>query len=437
MTTKPAEIPENEHKALMLKVSRKLLPLLVICYVIAYIDRINIGFAKLQLRSVLGVDENLFGSIYGLGAGLFFIGYFLFEIPSNLILQRVGARIWITRIMITWGLVAISMMFIRNTTWFYSLRFLLGVAEAGFYPGVVLYLTYWFPAKERAKTIALFALGGIIAGIIGSPVSGLILELDGLAGLHGWQWLFLIEGAPAILLGMAVFVLLPDNPMKAKWLNTDEKNALTSVLNNEKTVMQNHTHTRLKDVLTSRTVWLLCLICFLLNAGGYGYELWMPSIINSFKGLSFFATGMLNAVPYLAAALAMYVAGRHSDKTGERKYHVFTGALISAAGFMASAWFANPFIALLSLTIAFSGLKASFGPFWALSTSFLSGTAAAGGIAFINSVGNLGGFAGPLFVGYVSDKTGNSAISMFFLGFALLAMGLFTLLVGGNRNLHR
>lgn len=428
---KPEVLTIENSPELYSKITWRLIPLLFFCYIIAYIDRINVGFAKLQLREVLGVDEAVFGSVYGLGAGLFFIGYFLFEIPSNLVMARVGARIWIARIMIIWGFVAAAMMFIHSTTMFYVMRFVLGVAEAGFYPGMILYLTYWYPARERAKVIALFATGAVIAGIIGSPVSGAILGMHGAAGLAGWQWLFLLEGIPAVLLGVVVLFVLPNGPAKARWLSPEEKEVVKRRLDAEIAQRKEHVHFKFSQALKSKWVWLLCLVYFLLNVGGYGYELWMPSIINDLKGLKFtsLGIGLVNAVPYLLAGIAMFLVGRSSDRTGDRRWHVAVSAALSATGFFLSAYFSNPFLALAALTIAFIGLKSTVGPFWALATSFLTGTAAAGGIAFINSVGNLGGFAGPYLVGVLKDKTGNNQVALFILGGALLLMGIVILAV--------
>jgi MFS transporter, ACS family, tartrate transporter len=421
----PAALTPEQSRALFSKITRRLMPLLFFCYIVAYIDRINVGFAKLQLRGVLGVDEAVFGSVYGLGAGLFFIGYFLFEVPSNLVLQRVGARVWIARIMIVWGIVASSMMFIKSTAFFYSIRFLLGAAEAGFYPGVILYLTYWYPMKERARTIALFASGGVIAGILGSPLSGALLDLHGRGGLEGWQWLFLLEGIPAVLMGLVILFVLPENPAKAVWLSADEKDWIRSRLEEEAVRNQGRTHSRFSDALFNRRVWLLCFLYFLLNVGGYGYEMWLPTIIKGFTGMSYTKVGLINAIPYFAAAIVMFLAGRHSDRTGERRWHVSVAAASSALGFAFSAYFKNPYLAMIALTLALAGLKSTVGPFWALGTAFLSGTAAAGGIALINSVGNLGGFAGPMLVGVIKDRTGGSGIALWFLGGALLLMGLF------------
>jgi MFS transporter, ACS family, tartrate transporter len=430
-TTGSADAEAVQERALLSKITWRLIPLLFFCYIIAYIDRINVGFAKLQLREALGVDEAVFGSVYGFGAGLFFIGYFLFEVPSNLILQRVGARIWIARIMVIWGLVSAAMMFMKGTTMFYVMRFLLGAAEAGFFPGVILYLTYWFPAEKRARTVALFATGGVIAGIVGSPISGAILGLNGLGGLAGWQWLFLVEGIPAVLMGLVVLVLLPNRPQQARWLTDTEKVWLQARLDAEAARMESQQRHRLADAFTSGYVWVLCLLYLLMNIGGYGYEMWLPSIIKGFSGTSDAVVGLINAIPYAVAAVAMLVTGQHSDRTGERRWHVAMAAFTSAVGFALSASLKNPYLAMVALTVAFVGLKCTIAPFWAMGTAFLSGTAAAGGIALINSVGNLGGFFGPTLVGVVKDRTGSNMAALGLLGGSLLLMGLLTLTLRG------
>lgn len=430
-STQPDKInlTSEESDKLYSRITWHIIPLLFVCYIIAYIDRINVGFAKLQLQEVLGVDASVFGSVYGLGAGLFFIGYFLFEVPSNLIMQRVGARIWIARIMIIWGLVSMTMLFIHSISAFYSVRFLLGVAEAGFYPGVILYLTYWFPDKQRARTVALFATGTVIAGIVGSPLSGAILELHNKSGLAGWQWLFLLEGIPAVLMGLVVFFILPNRPQNARWLSPAEKVWVQSRLDDEAIQSIGRTHLRLSDALKSGRIWMLCLIYFLLTVGIYGYEMWLPSILKELSGLSYSLVGMINAIPYIMAIVVMLVVGYHSDKTGERRWHVAITAFSAALGFGLSAWLKNPYFAMAALMLALIGLKSAMAPFWALSTTFLSGTAAAGGIALINSVGNLGGFVGPTLVGVVFDKTKSMSISLWILGGALLLMGILILFI--------
>jgi ACS family tartrate transporter-like MFS transporter len=423
------ELTPSQEQRLLARVTWRLVPLLFVCYIIAYIDRINVGFAKLHLRDALGVDATVYGSVYGLGAGLFFIGYFLFEVPSNLILQRVGARIWIARIMIVWGLVSMSMMLITGVTSFYVMRFLLGAAEAGFFPGVIFYLTSWFPAAIRARTIALFATGGVVAGVVGSPLSGAILGLDGVAGLAGWQWLFLLEAIPAVLMGIVVLLVLPDTPRQARWLSDAEKGWMEARLDAEADQPDMRRPRRLREMFASGRVWLLCLLYFLMNVGSYGYEMWLPSIVKGFSGRSDLVVGLINAVPYLVAGVVMLLVSRHSDRTGERRGHVAAAAIASAAGFALSAYFRNPYLAMAALTLAFVGIKSTLGPFWAMSTAFLTGTAAAGGIALINSVGNLGGFVGPYVVGVIQDRTQSHLAALLILGSSLLCMGLLALTI--------
>ena len=421
----------TDETLLLRRVTSRLVPLLFVCYVIAYIDRINVGFAKLHLQSVLRVDPALFSSIYGLGAGLFFIGYFIFEVPSNLILHRVGARIWIARIMILWGIVSMAFMFMKGVTSFYVLRFLLGAAEAGFFPGIILYFTYWYPPQERARIIALFAIGGVTAGVVGSPISGALLTMDGTLGLAGWQWLFLLEGLPAVLLGIVVWAVLPNGPQDARWLSTSEKECIQRRLAASSAPAEGQRH-NLRDCFTSPVVWLLCLLYFLMNVGAYGYEMWLPTIVKSLSGKGDAMVGAINAIPYFVAGVAMYLVGRHSDKTAERRGHICLSAITATVGFAIAASAKNPFVAMAGLTVAFAGTKSTIAPFWALTTTFLSGTAAAGGIALINSVGNLGGLFGPTLVGIIKDKTGSNVGALVLLGACLLGMGMLVFMIPRN-----
>ncbi|MCW1883646.1 MFS transporter [Luteolibacter flavescens] len=423
-------LTEAEERAVISKVTWRLIPLLFTCYIIAYIDRINVGFAKPHLEPVLGVDPKIFGEVFGTGAGLFFIGYFIFEVPSNLILQKVGARLWIARIMIVWGIVSMGFIFLNGKTMFYVMRFLLGAAEAGFFPGVILYLTFWFPARERARTVALFALGGVAAGVIGSPISGALLEMDGFLGFAGWRWMFFIEALPAILLGIVVLLVLPNRPSEARWLTPREKDWLQTKIANEARGVPGVKH-RLSDAFRDPRVWLLCLLYFLVNVAGYGYEFWLPTIVRGLTGegeqQNNFIVGLINMVPYLVAGAAMILAGKHSDRTGERRFHVAVAAAIAAGGATLAAFAGNPWLAMLGLVILLAGQKATLGPFWALGTAALSGTAAAGGIALINSVGNLGGYFGPRIVGMIKDQTQSDKLALLFLGGALLALGAMAL----------
>jgi MFS transporter, ACS family, tartrate transporter len=417
----------NQSPDPVAKITWRLMPFLFLCYMIAYIDRINVGFAGLQLQRTFGVDASRYYEIYGWGAGLFFVGYFILEVPSNLILKRVGARWWIARIMMVWGVVSSCMMFVRTPAEFYLMRFLLGAAEAGFFPGIILYLTYWYRAKDRARAVALFATAATLSGFVNSPISGQLLQLDGSFGLAGWQWLFLIEGIPAVIVGMMALFILPDKPEVARWLSDAEKLWIRTELENEKKLLGAHQHQAFKDIFTTGRIWLLCMLYLLLNVAGYGFEMWLPQILKGFSDLSSVQIGFLNAIPYLAATFAMVLAGRHSDRTGDRRWHVAAGAFAAAVGFSLSAVAGNLLAALAALILAFSGLKSMMGPFWAFSTTALSETAAAGGIAWINSVGNLGGFLGPAIVGKVRTATGSYSGALFTLSGALVLLGLLAL----------
>lgn len=428
------ELSSEEQERLVRRVTWRLIPLLFCCYIIAYIDRINVGFAKLQLQDALGVDPTVFNSVYGLGAGLFFVGYFLFEVPSNLILHKIGARVWIARIMVVWGIVSISFMFIKSVTSFYVLRFLLGAAEAGFFPGVILYITYWYPRTERARMIALFATGAIVAGVVGSPISGALLEMHGIGGLAGWQWLFLLEGLPAVVLGFVVLLLLPNRPDDARWLSGAEKRWINQRVTAgvaQRATGEGHT---LRDCFASPLVWLFCLIYFLRNVATYGYEMWLPSMVKNVTGSSDAVVGFINGVPYLVAGIVMYMVGQHSDKTGERRHHIAVGAVAATVGFALAATAQNAVLAIGGLTLAFAGSKATLPPFWALSTEFLKGTASAGGIALINSVGNLGGLFGPWAMGLIKDQTGSNFGGLLLLGACYVGVGALAFAVPAKRS---
>jgi len=390
--------------AIVSKLTRRLIPFMFLLYVVSYLDRINVGFAALQLNKALNFDP----LVFGLGAGLFFIGYFIFEIPSNLIMERVGARVWMARILVTWGLISSAMMFVGGVAAFYALRFLLGVAEAGFFPGMILYLTYWFPAAARGRAIARFMTATAIAGVIGGPISGVLLNLHGIAGLAGWQWLFLIEGIPAIILGFLVFAILPDRPQAARWLTAGEKAWIISRLEEERQAEPDHVST-LKEAFGSRRVWMLALIYFAVIMSFYGVSLWLPQIVSSFSGMSDLLVGFVSAIPYVAASLGMVVIGKSSDRRAERRWHV---AFAAAAGLIAAAFLKTPAIELAALSFAAIGIWGTLGPFWAMSTEYLRGTGAAAGIALINSFGNLGGFLGPYLVGIVRSRTDDFALAL-------------------------
>jgi ACS family tartrate transporter-like MFS transporter len=426
------------ERRVVAKVSWRLLPYLVLLYVIAYLDRINVGVAHLQITRDRPIGE----SAWGLGMGLFFPGYFLFEVPSNLILVRVGARVWIARIMVVWGIISASMMFVQGEGSFFVLRFLLGVAEAGFFPGILFYLTRWFRQKDRARAIALFMTAGTITGVIGNPLSGSLLEMDGMAGLKGWQWLFLLEGLPAIVFGVSVLFFLTERPETAKWLSDEERDWLTRALKNEQAAKEGGAGWSLGRTLTHPRVLMLAMIYFLIAFGGYGFELWLPEIVKSLSGGgSNFRVTLLTSIPYLVATIVMVAVAHHSDRTGERKWHVALSAFIAAVGFSAAAYLGNPVLALVALSMAWAGAKALQAPFWAMPPVFLSGAGAAAGMALINSVGNLGGLAGPWLMGVLKKAThGYSAglvvSAILFLAAGAAALAIRTHSMRGSRGME-
>jgi len=412
------------------KVAWRLLPILFLCYVLAYLDRVNVGFAKLQMQKDLGFSD----TVYGIGAGVFFIGYFLFEVPSNLILERVGARIWIARIMILWGLVSAGTMFTSGETTFYLLRFTLGVAEAGFFPGIILYLTYWFTRAHRARMVAVFMTAITLSGVVGGPVSGWILaSFSGAAGLAGWQWLYLLEGLPSVLVGLFVLLHLDDGPSKAKWLSDEEKKLLVRRIQEEEKlkIEEGLGHHRLTDAFRSGRLWLHALIYFCVVMGLYGISFWLPSILSETMTSDPWHIGLLTAIPWGAAAVVMLLVGRHSDRTGERRWHTALPAFVAGAAFATSAASGiSPLQSFLALTVATCGVMAAVSCFWSLPTAFLSGTAAAAGIAAINSIGNLAGYVSPFVVGHVRDRTGSMSAALVVLAGSLMVAGILTAWAG-------
>ncbi len=409
------------------KASRRLVPFLIVLYIVAWLDRVNVGFAALQMNRDLGFSA----ATYGFGAGVFFLSYALCEVPSNLVLYRVGARRWIARIMITWGVLSSAMLFVRGPTSFYVLRFLLGAAEAGFFPGIIFYLSNWFPRVDRAKALAGFTAAIPLSSVVGGPLAGLLLSFNGRLGLAGWQWLFLIEGVPAVVLGIVVLGYLPDEPGHAAWLEPQERSWLKRQLERENELPHGARHMDLRAVLQHRLVWRLGVAYFLGSAGSYGLTLWMPEILKGLSGLSNSLVGLVSALPYVAAAIATILVGRHSDRTRERRRHVAYACFVGALGFAASAVVRSPWLAVLALTVAAVGTLSRNGPFWALPTHFLSGQAAASGIAFINTLGALGGFTGPYAVGVVKNATGTFTGGLLFLAVALAGSGLLVLSLRG------
>ena len=412
------------EKRTLRKITWRIVPFIMILYLIAYIDRVNIGFAAITMKEDLGFTS----SILGFGAGIFFLGYFLFEVPSNIILHKVGARIWIARVMVTWGIIAGGMAFVESSTSFYVMRFLLGVAEAGFFPGIILYLSYWFPARNRAGVIALFMAAAPIATAIGSPISAALLEMHGIMGLAGWQWMFLIEAVPAVILGVVVFFYMTDRPEKAAWLKPDEREWLVKTMQAEdanKGGQQQHSILR---GLANPRVLALALIYFGTSAGLYTLGIWAPQIIKEL-GVSSMTVGLLNAIPPIISVVAMILWSRHSDKTNERTWHVALACLTAAVGLAIAASTGSMFGLIAALTIVNVGISCSKPPLWSMPTMFLSGAAAATGIATINSIGNLGGFAGPAMIGWVKDQTGSFAGGLYFVAGLLILSTVLTLVL--------
>jgi ACS family tartrate transporter-like MFS transporter len=405
----------------------RLLPFLFLLYVVAYLDRINVGFAALQMQSQLKFSD----AVYGLGAGIFFLGYFLFQVPSNMAMQRFGARRWIAFLMILWGGISASMMFVGSARSFYTMRFLLGAAEAGFFPGVIYYLRNWFPAAVRARALALFIMAGPISGVIGGPISGALLGLHRRAGLAGWQWLFLLEGIPAILLGLVAHFFLTDRPEKARWLSAEDLAWLLSALRRDEIAASKEraAPAGILSMLVSVRVWGFSFIYFSAVACAYSIGLWLPTVVRSLSGISSFVIGLLAAIPYLAAAIAMVIVGAHSDRTGERDWHVALPAFITCFALAAAAFATTVPATVVAFTIAMAAEFSMMGPFWVLASGTLDAKTAAAGIAFINAIGNLGSGLGPYWIGYLRTATGSFrggllsiAALLFLAGFAVLGI---------------
>lgn len=410
------------------KIAWKVLPLLFISYVIAYLDRVNLGFAALRMQEDLGFSA----AIYGLGAGIFFIGYVLFEVPSNLFLARIGARKTITRIMVAWGIVSSCMMFVQTPTQFYVLRFLLGAFEAGFFPGIILYLTFWFPSRLRGGIIAIFMSAIAIAGVIGGPISGwLIKYMDGIHGLHGWQWMFLVEGAPAILLGILTLFVLADRPQEAKWLTAQECEQVVRDV-----VADNPSgKSRLRDAARDPRIYALALVYFSVMCGLYILGFWLPSMIKGYGVTDPLHNGLLTAVPFIAAAIGMIVISRHSDARGERRWHLFACMVASALALVACTTVSDDLVlGLALLSVVAIGLYAAMPLFWTIPTRYLSGQAAAGGVALINSLAMFGGFVSPTVMGFVKSSTGSINAGLYFFA-AILVLGAIVLIWAMPRRL--
>jgi MFS transporter, ACS family, tartrate transporter len=417
--------------AVLSKVSWKLFPLLLLLYIVNYLDRINVSFAGPAMKTSLAFGDQIFG----LGAGLFFIGYFLFGVPSNIMLSRTGARRWIAVITVLWGIVSMSMSLITNQYWFYLVRFLLGAAEAGFFPGMILYLTYWFPRRDHARAVAGFMSAIPVAGVLGGLVSSRILLMTGVLGLPGWKWLFVITGLPAMILGVAVWFLLVDGPAQCKWLTVKERDWLVNKIAAErKESGRGPEQEGTQSVFCDWRVWHLSLLYFCLTLGMYGFQLWLPQIIMSFDRLDEAAAALISAIPALFQALGMVLLAALSDRRRERRLHVAGSALTAAAGLFLCGLSDNPLLSLACLCLAAFGIWGTVGPFWAIPTSYLSARSAAAGIAIINSIGNLGGFAGPYLVGLIKSGAPDFIYSLAALASSLVAAALLVLVVrAGNR----
>ncbi|RXY98847.1 MFS transporter [Fictibacillus sp. S7] len=399
------------------KVFWRVIPFIFLLYIIAFLDRVNLGYAALDMNEDLALASSTFGLI----SGIFFLGYFLFEIPSNILLHKVGARKWIARIMLSWGVVVIITAFAQNAGQLYILRFLLGVAEAGFFPGIILYITYWFRGKEQARAFALFMTALAASNIIGAPLSTWIMDHIQWAGLAGWRWMFVLEGIPAILIGVVTYFYLTDRPQEAKWLDKEEKEWLIQEIQRENEQKSKEGQLTTKQVLSNPQVWRLSFIYLTLVVGLYGVGFWLPTIIQSFSSLlSNTQIGLISMVPYIAGGLCMILWARRSDRTGERKVHTAVPPLIGALGLIGSGLTSNPYVSIIMLSIATIGIYSFFGPFWSLPALFLTEASAAVGIALINSIGNLGGFVGPYMIGYLKDSTGSTKSGLYFLSICLL-----------------
>ncbi|CAL77629.1 putative permeases of the major facilitator superfamily [Bradyrhizobium sp. ORS 278] len=410
----------------MRKVMRRIIPFIFVCYVVSYLDRINVGFAGLQMNRDLGLTPSQFGW----GAGLFFLGYFLCEIPSNLMMQRVGARLWIARIMITWGLLSTLTCLVTGPASFSVMRLLLGMAEAGFTPGVYLYFTCWFPGVWRGRATAAFLVGIPVANMIGSPISGALLTMDGFAGLAGWQWLLIIEGLPAVLLGIACLFVLSDRPSEAKWLDADERRALDAQLTAEQATLAARHGNTLRDAFANPKVFVLALVNFCGICGSLGVGLWLPQIVRGF-GVSYVAVGFISAAPYALGAICMLLWARLANRARHRLWFVCGALATAGVALSVSASFAAPLPAMLALTVTVIGILSFQATYWAIPSGFLTGRAAAAGLALIVSIGNLGGFVGPYMIGYLRETTKSFSTPLYVLS-AILLIGTVVMAVLGD-----
>jgi MFS transporter, ACS family, tartrate transporter len=424
----PSE-PDRIESGVVSRIMLRLMPFLFLLYVVAYLDRINVGFAILQMRGQFRISD----ADYGRAAGMFFAGYFFFQVPSNLILEKFGARRWISALMAAWGIISCLMILIRGPVSFSVMRFLLGAAEAGFFPGIILYMKNWFPAKGRARAVAWFMTANPIAGIIGSPISGALLNLHG-SGMSGWQWMFVIEGLPAIILGVVVLFTLADTPDEARWLQGDEKEWLLAELAREKDSESAVPQPRFWKVLLSPQLWLLSLVYFGVPTAMYGVTLWLPSVIRALSGLSYFWTGIVAVIPFAATTAAMVLVGMHSDRTGERRWHTAVPAFTAAIGLFIAAYGRTPIVVVAGIGVGLAFAESMVGPFWAMATSSMAGLSAATGIAVINSLGNLGGYFGPDIIGFFRTANGGFRGGLLAIAATLIMSGSIALIVARESN---
>jgi ACS family tartrate transporter-like MFS transporter len=419
--------PDRLESAVVSRLMWRLMPFLFLLYIVAYLDRINVSFAVLQMGGPLHLTDR----VKGLGFGIFFAGYFFFQVPSNLALQRMGVRRWISGLMVIWGIVSCSMIFVRGPVSFYLLRFLLGAAEAGFFPGMILYLRQWFPARARARAVAWFMTANPLAGVIGSPISGALLGLHG-AGLAGWQWLFLVEGMPAVILGVTVFWFLANSPKEARWLAKEQRDWLVGELEREQKEDSFGQRDGLWSVLSNWQVWALSAVYFALPACMYGVTAWLPTAVQGLLTLSDQKTGFVVAIPYLATAIAMVLVGRHSDRSGERRWHTALPAFVGATALGVAAWGKAPLPVIAGMSLGIMGAQAMCGPFWAMATSRMSGSTAAAAIAVINSVANLGGYFGSSIIGLLRSPSGGFGGGLLAIGAAMAVSGCIALAIGAE-----
>lgn len=426
MDTRLPQPPASDiQSSVISKLSIRLVPFLFLLYVVAFLDRINVSFAALQMQEQLRFSDR----VYGLGAGMFFAGYFFFQLPSNLVLERIGARRWMSLLLMVWGALSALMMFVQTPRGFYVARFLLGSAEAGFFPGVILYLKYWFPASAQARAVAQFMAASPVSSVVGGPISGAIMGLHNVRGLAGWQWLFLLEGAPAVLLGAITFFYLTDKPEDARWLAVEQRAWLIETLHRERQLHSDKGRANAFAAFTNGAVWLLTVVYFGINACTYGIRLWLPNLIHSLSSASTFSIGWISSIPYLVAAVGMVLVGVHSDRSAERRWHVAAPAFAGAVALLAAAYSASLVAVLTAISIAVLAALAMNGPFWAMSNTALGGAAAAAGIALINSFGNLGGLFGPYVIGWVRTSSGTFRGGLLVIGAALALSGVVVLLV--------